>query len=401
MRLCLNSNIKERWNELYFDSLVEHFEELRKEAGPIATRFVRERTGACTTRDDNELAEYLAPNFSKRQCYYKYCLSRGVKVSSNNRGNILTEEIEGVPRLPIPSWGAYRTFWAKEYPNLRVSRPAEDICSYCYVFHNRFRYKQQQRNVLDEEDVDNDSAEEDEGDPNHDRSPSFCLPSSLDSDDEEDEAPGDGVVQLSGGEVAVEEEAVEEEEDVDEPTQQSEKAILDAAKHVQMARAQRQLVNEKMSKAKEDALSNTIHPERTHTLIVDYGQNMQLPWFGTSQPGDTYYFTPLNVYNLGVVDVSHPAGEHLYCHIYKEGDGRKGGNNVASLLMKSLRDTLKILQEGCTGKELNVVFDNCPGQNKNHHVLWLVPYLLEMGYFENDVVILIRGIAKVGGSNPP
>jgi hypothetical protein len=80
----------------------------RSEAGPIATRFERdERTGECTTRDDNELAEYLSPNFSKRQCNYKYCVSWGVKVTSNNRGNILTEEIEGVP-----SRGAYRTFWA-------------------------------------------------------------------------------------------------------------------------------------------------------------------------------------------------------------------------------------------------------------------------------------------------
>jgi hypothetical protein len=105
-------NIKERWNELYFDSLVEQFEAFRKEAGgPIATRFVRESSGKCTTtRDDNELAEYLSPGFSKRQCYYKYCLSRGVvKVTSNNRGNMLTEDTEGVPRLPIPSWGAYKT----------------------------------------------------------------------------------------------------------------------------------------------------------------------------------------------------------------------------------------------------------------------------------------------------
>jgi hypothetical protein len=33
------SNRKHQWDELYFDSLVVHFEELRKEAGPIATRF--------------------------------------------------------------------------------------------------------------------------------------------------------------------------------------------------------------------------------------------------------------------------------------------------------------------------------------------------------------------------
>jgi hypothetical protein len=67
---------------------------------------------------------------------------------------------------------------------------------------------------------------------------------------------------------------------------------------------------------------------------------------------------------------------------------------VASLLMKSLRQ-LNILQEGCRGKELNVVFDNCPGQNKNHHVLWLVPYLVEMGYFETvNFIFLVVGHTK-------
>jgi hypothetical protein len=47
-------NNKRRWDEMYFDSLVEHFEELRKEAVPMATRFVREKTGETTTRDAND-----------------------------------------------------------------------------------------------------------------------------------------------------------------------------------------------------------------------------------------------------------------------------------------------------------------------------------------------------------
>jgi hypothetical protein len=74
------------------------------------------------------------------------------------------------------------------------------------------------------------------------------------------------------------------EEEVDGEVLQREKQINDAVKHVKMARAQRQLVNEKMSTAKEDALASTIHSERTHTFIVDYGQNMSLPSFGNSQP---------------------------------------------------------------------------------------------------------------------
>jgi hypothetical protein len=96
-----------------------------------------------------------------------------------------------------------------------------------------------------------------------------------------------------------------------------------------------------------------------------------------------------------VVDASEEQ-DKLYCHIYQEGDGKKGGNNVASLLMKTLgAGILNILNDNSKGKELNVVFDNCPGQNKNHHVLWLVPYLVEKGYFHSvNFIFLVMGHTK-------
>jgi hypothetical protein len=393
------TNWKRRWDEMHFDSLVEHFEELRKEAGPIATRFVRERTGETTTRDHNEQVEGLPPSISKRQCYYNYCFSRGVKVTSNNKGNMVIEPTED--SLPIPSWGSYLSFWSKEYSSLRVSNPTEDICSYCYQFQNSFRYQKRAPTTMIAGGADSDG---EEGPPDNDSlpllippPPPICLPTTT----EEVDSSGDEA-EMEEQEVAVEEEEVVveddevgvEEQDVDEEVLQREKQIEDTLKHVKMARAQRVLVNEKMSTAKEDAAANTIHSDRTYTFIVDYGQNMTLPSFGNSQPGDTYYYTPLTIFNLGVVDVSHPDGEHLYCHLYKEGDGKKGGDNVASLLMKTLRQ-LNVLQEGCRGKELNVVFDNCPGQNKNHHVLWLVPYLIEMGYFHTvNFIFLVVGHTK-------
>ena len=47
------------------------------------------------------------------------------------------------------------------------------------------------------------------------------------------------------------------------------------------------------------------------------------------------------------------------------------------------------------GKELNVVFDNCPGQNKNNTVLHLIPYLVEMNYFRCvNFIFLIAGHTK-------
>ena len=56
---------------------------------------------------------------------------------------------------------------------------------------------------------------------------------------------------------------------------------------------------------------------------------MSLPHFGKEQAGDTYYYTPTNLYGFGVADVSFVdndgnEADHLYFHAYKEGYGAKG-----------------------------------------------------------------------------
>jgi hypothetical protein len=38
------------------------------------------------------------------------------------------------------SFSAYYKRWKREYPRLKCSRPAEDICNHCFVFANRHRY---------------------------------------------------------------------------------------------------------------------------------------------------------------------------------------------------------------------------------------------------------------------
>ena len=38
------------------------------------------------------------------------------------------------------SFTTYCRKWKKDYPQLKVSRPVEDICQYCYVFAHRHRY---------------------------------------------------------------------------------------------------------------------------------------------------------------------------------------------------------------------------------------------------------------------
>ena len=80
--------------------------------------------------------------------------------------------------------------------------------------------------------------------------------------------------------------------------------------------------------------------------------------------------------------------------MYHNGLSLEGGNSVASLLMHTLRKE-NILCEGERGGELNVVFDNCSGQNKNNKVLALVPFLIEMGYFKRaSFIFLVVGHTK-------
>ncbi len=52
------------------------------------------------------------------------------------------------------------------------------------------------------------------------------------------------------------------------------------------------------------------------------------------------------------------------------------------------------MREGEKGGALNVVFDNCSGQNKNNMVLRLVPYLVEMGYFKRFDKNFVCGVCK-------
>ena len=147
------------------------------------------------------------------------------------------------------------------------------------------------------------------------------------------------------------------------------------------------------------AQAGNIHSEKTYTFVVDYGQNMEIPVYKEQQPGCTYYFSPLSMYNLGVVNHGHiynngKIGEHMYAHVYQEGVGKKGANNVASLIVKTLQ-LLNLLQDDSVGGELNIIFDNCSGQNKNNTVLKLAPWLMAMGFFKKvNFIFLVVGHTK-------
>jgi hypothetical protein len=76
------------------------------------------------------------------------------------------------------------------------------------------------------------------------------------------------------------------------------------------------------------------------------------------------------------------------------GKAKKGGNSVASLRWKFLE--LKGLQTpGVTAHEINFIFDNCAGQNKNRMVMRLLFFLVKLNIARTArAIFLVMGHTK-------
>jgi hypothetical protein len=73
---------------------------------------------------------------------------------------------------------------------------------------------------------------------------------------------------------------------------------------------------------------------------------------------------------------------------------KKGTTDVTSLIVKTLRQ-LNLLQDEMVGGELNIIFYNCEGQNKNSIVLSLAAWLMALGYFKRvNFIFLVVGHTK-------
>ncbi len=96
-------------------------------------------------RDDTTDMVYLPILIGYRNCYKRYMAGNGYKVRSNPNGAIIAEaeaevEVEGGEGKDYVSIATYFKFWKREYPHLKICRPAKDICVYCFAFSNRHRY---------------------------------------------------------------------------------------------------------------------------------------------------------------------------------------------------------------------------------------------------------------------
>ena len=84
---------------------------------------------------------YLPQSDGIRPCYYRYMKEVGYKCKSLHNGTLQIKPIdkEGVqqPYVCLPT---YYAICQRDYPQLKGSRAAEDLCNLCCKFANRHHY---------------------------------------------------------------------------------------------------------------------------------------------------------------------------------------------------------------------------------------------------------------------
>ena len=107
---------------------------------------------------------YLPILMGYRSCCKPYMLLLGLHTRCAPDGAIIVDGVDsGKPSdHGYVSFSAYYHKWRTAYPQLKVSRPAEDICRYCSVFANRHRYLANHSAVAVADCSDNDEDEDDD-----------------------------------------------------------------------------------------------------------------------------------------------------------------------------------------------------------------------------------------------
>ena len=330
--------------------LTEYFKDLRKLAEPRSTRVIRQQVGSVTLRDCEDDALYLPPYMSKRKLYEDFCANRGYTLNDSPQGYSRTKDREDANK--IPSWFGFRSFWRREFPKLRLGRSTEDVCTECHNFHNRFRYaiSQQARAARDESE---ESTNEEELDDKELGLSYYYTPEKNKRKTKESSADGEEAVDDMNCVHSVHMDAVPAVDDIG-------KLMAKAALHVEQAKDQRRLCNERIGEAENDYSAGVPHGKARRCLVVDYCQNVDMPQLGANQPGKTYYLSPLRVFVFGIVNCGLSGGT-LDAYVYHEGEGRKGGNNVASMIMLFLEKQGWLSSE-TAGEQLTIIMDNCSGK---------------------------------------
>ena len=95
-----------------------------------------------TNRDVDDDAIYLPRYMTIRSCYKRYMNMLGYNAWTMGSGVSIIERDDGkdIDTDDFVSFPTYFYTWKSKFPMLKVSKPAEDICQYCYAFANRHKY---------------------------------------------------------------------------------------------------------------------------------------------------------------------------------------------------------------------------------------------------------------------
>jgi hypothetical protein len=403
----------EKSDPALYDYITEFFAGLEKLGEARATRSVRTMCGVSNRDEDDGKSVYLPSHMSIRNCYGRLLDELGFKIETFHDGSFTVEWIGEGDTANYPDLTTFYNIWKRDFGHIKVSPAYEDICEQCWKFSNRNKWMDNTDSVNSDADDalfvedtfedtgprdDDEESDQEENGSNRDNNSANSQKSTANESAEKSASVSIDVDALveDGNE---DEKETPEQKKLRLRTESREQMILRANLHISMARAQRLLYVTLVHKARAHCLMNLPHNLRSYTFVVDYGQNMAVPTFNKEQPGCAYYFSPLNVYNLGKVNQAHVGQDgqpknHLYAHVYDEGVGKKGENNVVSLIHKTL-EGMGILKDDVIGGELNIIYDNCTGQNKNNTVLKYLVWLTEMGYFKQvNFIFLIVGHTK-------
>ena len=132
-------------NTRKLEPLVSHFEYLMNLGEVRATRVVStfvDGMGSHKNRDASLDVTYLPISLAYRPCYRRYMSSLGYITETTATGafKIRKEDGSAVNTGEFVSFPTYHTKWKRDYPNLKASRPVEDICNLCYTFAHRQKF---------------------------------------------------------------------------------------------------------------------------------------------------------------------------------------------------------------------------------------------------------------------
>ena len=342
-----------------YQSLKLFFTDLKQEALPFATRIIRDETGR-TTRDDDPDDLVLPPHISKHQCYARWCYSRGWIVEKASSAKTTYKSLadftprphdddedipfwpEGSESLKPISWPTFLRYWKRNFPHIKIRKKGADTCTDCQILCNEFRTRQARA----------------------DRRSTRGNPVRQEASDEDRDSSESEDSSLEGGDA----DGNMDEADVEQEVEIMAATVERAREHVSAYQVQRNNARRLINLARLDITHLLPSLCQRKVLTIDMGQNLCLPNFEAEQPGDTFYLSPLTVLLFGVVNNATSDGkDRMNAYIWREFEGDRGANNIASCLLMDLK------RRGWFNRpnycELTYIADNCGGQNKNKIVV--------------------------------